>query len=265
MEVCDEHLAVLAALAIPMTVAAQSAFEGTWKIDLKNVHFSDKPTVLLLQNGVYECQSCVPAFKGKADGTDQPLAGVPYFDTIAVNVVSKSEIGLVFKKAGKVVTTEQLSISRDGNTLIDSFSSSSNTNGGPPTTGKSERVRIAKGPAGSQAISGSWRDSKIDSGSDNGIVWTYKINGKELTMTTPTGQSFTAKLDGTEAPMKGDPGITSVSVKMVGTNVLEETDKRDGKVVQVGTTTISKDGKVVHIRVDDKIQNRTDNFQAIKR
>jgi len=257
-----KHLAVLAALAIPMTVAAQSAFDGTWKIDLKNVHFSDKPTVLLLQNGIYECQSCVPAFKGKADGTDQPLAGVPYFDTIAVNVVSKSEIGLVFKKAGKVVTTEQLSISPDGNTLTDSFSSSSNANG-VPTTGKVERVRVAKGPAGSHGVSGSWRDSKLDS-SDNAIVWTYTVSGDELTMTSPTGSSFTAKLDGTEAPAKGDPGITSVTVKMVGNNTLEETDKRDGKVIQVGTTTISKDGKVLKIKVDDKIQNRTDNFQAIK-
>jgi hypothetical protein len=35
--------------------------------------------------------------------------------------------------------------------------------------------------------------------------------------------------NGTDAPMKGDPSITSVSVKMIGKDMLEETDKRDGK------------------------------------
>ena len=35
-------------------------------------------------------------------------------------------------------------------------------------------------------------------------------------MTNPTGQTYTAKLDGADAPMKGDPGITSVSVKIKG-------------------------------------------------
>src|SRR6516225_820611 len=33
----------------------------------------------------------------------------------------------------------------------------------------------------------------------------------------------------TEAPYKGDPGTTSVSVKKISDHALEETDKRDGK------------------------------------
>ncbi len=51
---------------------------------------------------------------------------------------------------------------------------------------------------------------------------TYKVNGDELTMTTPTGQSYTAKLDGTEAPYKGDPGTTSVSAKQMGKNSIAQ-------------------------------------------
>src|SRR5208337_5113462 len=112
-----------------------------------------------------------------------------------------------------------------------------------PVTGKGEATRVAKGPAGANAISGSWRTTKIENISDNGITWTYKVSGNELTMTTPTGQSYTAKLDGTEAPMKGDPGITSVSVKMHGKDTLEETDKRDGKVISFSKMTVASDGK----------------------
>ena len=37
-------------LAIPAT--AQSAFDGTWKIDMNKVDFPKKPNVYLLQNGM---------------------------------------------------------------------------------------------------------------------------------------------------------------------------------------------------------------------
>ena len=66
--------------------------------------------------------------------------------------------------------------------------------------------------------------------SDNAITWTYKVSGDELTMTNPTGQTYTAKLNGTETAMKGDPGVSNVSVKMMGKDTLVETDSRDGKV-----------------------------------
>src|SRR5262249_49690508 len=80
---------------------------------------------------------------------------------------------------------------------------------------------------------GLWKMAKMESLSDNGLTLTYKTEGDAITMTTPNGQSFTAKMDGTEAPYKGDPGITSVSIKKLGPNSMEETDKRDGKVITV--------------------------------
>ena len=42
--------------------------------------------------------------------------------------------------------------------------------------------------------------SKMETISNNGITWNYKVNGDELTMTTPTGQSYTAKMDGSAGP-----------------------------------------------------------------
>ncbi len=74
-------------------------------------------------------------------------------------------------------------------------------------------------------------------------MFTNKVEGDSLSMSTRTGQSYTAKLDGTEAPYKGDPGTTSVSVKKVDKNTIEETDKRDGKVISVARMTVAADGK----------------------
>jgi hypothetical protein len=257
-------LVAFAALLMPMPAAAQSAFDGTWKIDMNKVDFSKKPDVFVLQNGMYACKTCVPAYDVKADGTDQSVSGHPYYDTVAIKVVNDHAIEETDKKNGKVVSTSTSTVSSDGNTVMFTFSDSSNTNGGPPVTGKGEATRVAKGPAGSNAISGSWRTTKIEGLSDNAIVWTYKVSGDEIAMTNQTGQSYTAKLNGTDAPMKGDPGITSVSVKMKGKDTLEETDKREGKVISVFKMTVAADGKTAKASVDDKLQNRTTDFDVTK-
>ena len=80
---------------------------------------------------------------------------------------------------------------------------------------------------------------------------------------TPTGQSYEAKLDEKDAPYKGDPGTTSVSLKRIGDSI-EETDKRDGKVMSVAKMTVSKDGKTMTIDVDDKLNGTTATYIAEK-
>ena len=196
-------LAIL--LLMPVVASAQNAFDGTWKIDLKKAEFPKKPDVYLLQNGMYQCKTCVPPIDVKADGQDQKVTGHPYYDSVAIKVVNDHEIEETDKKNGKTVATSKMTVSSDGNTLMFSFTDSSNTNA-DPVTGKGEETRVAKGPAGSNAISGSWRTTKMETMSDNGLMWTYKVSGDELTMTTPTGQSYTAKLNGGQAPIQRRSG-----------------------------------------------------------
>ena len=253
----------LAALLMPL-LAAQSVFDGTWKTDMNKVGFSKQPDVFLLQNGMYECKTCAPPYKVKADSADQSVSGYPYFDTVAIKLVNDHAIEETDKKGGKVVATSTSTVSPDGNTVRFTFSYSSNTNGGPPVTGQGEAARVAKGPAGSHAISGSWRTTKIEGMSDNGTTWTYKVSGGEITMTNPNGQSYTAKLNGADAPMKGDPGVTSVSVKTIGKDTLEETDKRGGKVIGVFKMTVAPDGKTAKASYNDKLQNRTTDYVITK-
>jgi hypothetical protein len=257
-------VSVLGVMSIPGVVRAQSAFDGTWKIDLTSATPSDKPDVFILQGGMYECKTCNPPFKVKADGADQAISGSPYIDTVAIKVLSDHAIEETDKKGGNVVSTSTATVSADGKTVTFSFTDSSNTNGGPPVEGKGMATLVSSGPTGSHAVSGSWRMSKMESLSDNGTVWSYKVSGKEIAMSTPTGQSYTANLDGTDAPMKGDPGVTSVSVRMIGSDTLEETDKRDGKVISVSRMTVSADGKRARISFEDKQQNRTSAINATK-
>jgi len=256
-------VSLLVVLLMPAMAGAQSAFDGTWKFDLTTAKFPEKPDVILLQGGRYQCTTCVPPVDVKADGQDQKVSGDPYSDTMSIKVVDDRTIEEIGKKNGKTVWTSKTWISADGNTKTSEFSDSSATSGAP-VTGKGESMRVAKGPAGSHAISGSWRSSKMDTLSDNALSLTYKVSGDSLSMSSPTGQSYTAKLDGTEAPDKGDPGTRSVSVKRVDKNTIEETDKRDGKVISVVRATVAADGKTMIVAVDDKLRGTTTQFTAMK-
>src|SRR5215475_4399677 len=245
-------LLLAAVLLLSGVAAAQSPFDGTWKGDLGSAKFPEKPDVYVLKDGAYTCKTCAPPYTVKADGTDQKVTGHPYFDMMSVKVVDDKTIEETDKKGGKVVATSKSWVSADGNTLMFEFSDSSATNSAP-VTGKGSETRVAKGPAGSHALSGSWKMAKMESLSENGMTITYKTTGDSITMTTPTGQTYTAKLDGTEAPYKGDPGTTTVSVKKIDANTLEETDKRDGKVIAVVRIAVSADGKTIKFSVDDKL------------
>src|SRR5580658_8601552 len=141
-------LLALGALLVPALASAQSVLNGTWKIDMNKVDFPKKPDVFVLQNGMYACKTCTPPYDIKADGTDQPVTGHPYYDTVAVKVVSDHQVEVTEKKGGNVVGTTTVTVSPDGNTSTFEFSDSSATNGGPPVTGKGEATRVAKGPAG---------------------------------------------------------------------------------------------------------------------
>ncbi len=162
-----------------------------------------------------------------------------------------------------MVGTEKDSISADGKTLTINWTDSGKPSGGTQT-GTFMMTRVKAGPEGANLISGSWRAEKVEQSTESGLLWTYKISGDEVMMTNPTGQSYTAKLDGSDAPYKGDPRITSVSVKMLGKDTLEETDKRDGKAMYISKMTVTPGGKTMKIIMDDKLEGRTTKGDAMK-
>jgi hypothetical protein len=254
--------AMLGAALVPAPALADSPFDGTWKADMSSVKMPTKPDTYQLKDGMYTCATCAPAYTVKADGSDQAVAGHPYYNTVAIkvdgNIIQETD-----KKDGKTVTTSTTTVASDGKTADVAFSDSSNTNAAP-VTGKLTIKKVAAGPAGSGPISGSWIVSNFSNLSDNGITVTYKTDGNMLTMTMPTGQTFTAKMNGTKADYSGDPGITAVSVKKLGSRSMMETDMRNGKVVDTVKSTVSKDGKTIDVSYDDMLHYRTTTYMATK-
>lgn len=253
---------LLALLLVPVAAMAQSPFDGTWKVEMSSVQWPTKPDVMSLQNGMFDCKTCMPPVNIKADGTDQKVTGDPYSDTLSVKVIDDHNIENTAKKDGKVVGTAKGSVSSDGDTLTVAWTDSGQPTGGTQT-GTYTQKRVGKRPVSGSLVSGSWRTEKSDV-SAGALTWTFKITGNELAMTNATGQSYNAKLDGTDAPFKGDPGVTSVSVKKLGKDTVEETRKRDGKVIAIFKNTVSADGRTIKWTNEDKLQGTSTKGVAQK-
>ena len=243
----------LCALLVPFAALADSPFDGTWVSKDESSVMDKKPVVVSLAKGIYENKAMVPAVKVKADGTDQPVKGHAYFDTIAVKSTGEDSIEVTTKKGGKVVGTNVVTVSSDGKTSTLKWTDQSGTE---TASGEQVYERVGAAPKGAHAVSGSWRIVKRQNTSANARTITFKATPDGLSFSTPTGQSYTAKFDGKEVPVAGDPGWTTVSLKKVKANTFVETDRHNGKVIEVDHWTVSPDGKAMKVEWERKDTGR---------
>ena len=255
-------LATASVLSFPVIATAQSVFDGTWKTDIKTIDYPAKPVVYEIKGGMYECKSC--AFKAvvKADGKDQKIDGNPYADTMAVKIIDEFHVDVTSKKAGKVVSQSKFAVSTDKNSM-QRESTNNSPNNAEVVKGVTSYARVAYDKNGTNQLSGAWRAQKAEKISDNGLKVTYKSDGAMMNMTQPTGESYSAKTDGTDAAYQGDPGVTSVSVK-VKKNVLEENYKRDGKAVSMAKMEVDATGKKARVDWINHLTKTNGNYMMVK-
>ena len=242
---------------LPMTLLAQSPFDGTWKTNFAESKLSQKPFVYSVNNGMYDCQSCAPKINVKADGQDQPVTGQTY-DTIAVQVVDANTVHLTAKRAGKTEFETTRTASQDGKTLTASRTDYP-VDGSQPFKVEVKWTRVSKGPAGSNATSGSWRIQNVNEDAAV-LITTWKSVGDGLSISTPTGFGWEAKLDGKDYPVKGTYANETVSLKSLGDHSIEVTYKRDGKIETVDKITVSPDGKKMTTVADNKPTGRVSTY-----
>ena len=240
----------------PVSVSGQRAFNGTWRANNQSMEYQGS-NQYWLQNGMWRCNTCVPKIAIKADGGEYRINsslyyGAPYAETESVREVNDHSIEITDKLGGKIVATNKLTTADDGKTLSTDWKHISEN--GKESGGKFDSERVGEAPAGANKVSGKWRPVRTNT-SEDVITVTYRVTTDGLAMSDPTGDSFAAKFDGKEYPFKGDPGITSVSLKKIDENTIEETDMFHGKVVTVCTMAVDQDGKRMKVRVDDKQRN----------
>lgn len=241
-------LVFLGLMFLAASAMSQSVFNGTWRPDPQIFSPTRKADVIELANGVYECQTCTPPYKVKADGQDQKIIGNPDYDTLSVTLVDDRTVTKIAKKGGTVVLDSKVVVSADGQTKTEVQTIYFMAPRPIEVTSHSSRVSTA--PQGAHLLSGSWRMTDLDV-SNHAEDTIFKVAGDTLTMSDRMGRSFSAKFDGTEAPYKGSDEFTSVSLKLIDDHTIEESDKKGGKVVKIDRWSVGPDGKTMHVRFDD--------------
>ncbi len=256
------RLGSMLSFLIPLLALAQSPFDGTWRVAPGSDQFPTKPDVYLLQGGIYRCPTCDPPLTIAADGEGHKVTA-PCYDTVGVKAVDGRTTEETDKRNGKTVGTSKMTVSPDGNTATVESTEMCNARGDVITVKKSME-RVARGPEGAHVVSGSWHTTKYLNMSENALVVTIRLEGDTFFFADPTGQSYIAKLDGTETPITGDLGNTRVSLKRIDQNTVQQTEKRDGKIVDVIRITVSTDGKTMSWFGGDKAKGTAWQFDAQK-
>jgi hypothetical protein len=177
---------------------------------------------------MYSCSTCVPAIdKLPADGAYHKVSGHAYYDEIKVTVVSPTSIELATQRGGKPAGVTAFTVSADGNTITGKFTDYS---GSAPASGSFTEKRVGAAPAGAHATSGSWMPGALNGANDALSIVVYAMSPDTFSMKA-NGQSYDAKFDGKQYPVSGDPGGTKVTLKKIDDHSVQETDYRDGKVV----------------------------------
>jgi hypothetical protein len=243
-----DALAFAGLISFSPLCVAQSVFNGTWRPDPEIYSPMRKPDVVELVNGVYDCQTCTPPYKIKADGHDQPISDNPYYDTLSITMVGDRTLRKIVKKGGKTVAESEIVVSEDGKKVTERQTLYFMAPRLIEMTTHSSR--ISAGSQSSHPISGTWRmtDGDVSNHAEDTI---FSVSGQTLGMSDRMGRSFSAKLDGMEAPYNGSDEFTSVSLKVIDSHTIEESDKKDGKIVKLSRWNVDPDGKTMHVRFDN--------------
>lgn len=244
-------------LLIP-ACAVQNPFDGAWQINLENqplVKVFGRPRIMVLQNGTYQCFSCDPKYNIKADGTDQPIPRSKGTSTEAVKVVDNKTVIITTKMDGKVFTLEMITVSADGkmNTEETIYQA-----GKEPGQVKTTYMRLASGPTGSHAISGTWR---LQRSIAPGIIIKSSSNGMIMSV---FGESYDAKFDGKDYPVKGPDASRTVLLKKVNNRSIDLILKRHGLIARVNHMTVSADGKILTVKSETGARGDTRSYVFTK-
>ncbi len=251
---------IILLLLTPAASFSQSPFDGNWVINKDTAQLAQKPAVYLLAKGMFRCSGCIVNMGIEADGYDHKVAEADYWDTVNVQMVDVHTVEIIAKKTGKTMLTEVDAISRDGSTLTQMVK---DTTEADTVTIETLNRRVENGPAGSHAISGSWRAYQTNR-SSNGSIIKYKCTADGFSGETPLGERFDAKFDGNYSPVEDDPGHTMVSAKLLNPNTVELTHKRKGKIVSISHMSVVPGGRSIHVVFENKDANTTTTFDFQK-
>jgi len=130
MLICLASLLLICLLgASPSATASGDPMAGTWKLNLAKSKYSPGPApkssvvTITIENNTetYTAENVDAAgfathgaFTVKLDGSEAPVSGLSYADTISIKRISPNHMVATLKKEGKVAMTVDVKVAADG-------------------------------------------------------------------------------------------------------------------------------------------------------
>jgi hypothetical protein len=112
--------------------------------------------------------------------------------------------------------------------------------------------------AAQSAIDGRWKSKDSDE------IVTFRTESGRVTMAASTGVGYTAKLDGSDAPVKGDKVVDTVSVTMPDNYTLVETNKKDGKAWLTMRMQVDASGKNAKVSWKNLKTDKSGGYEMVR-
>ena len=225
----------LCALLVPLAALADSPFDGTWLFSEESSSVSGEPVQDLPRQGRLGERMRLRPIRIKADGTDQPVKGHDYFDTMSVKETGPSSADFTTKMGGKVMATNAFTVSPDGKTLTLKWSDMSGTE---PVTGESTYQREGAAPEGGERrlrhLAPSEAPVRVGERPDGDA----QVHRRRAEYELANRCELHREVRRQGRPNRRRPGGTTASLKRVNNHTIVETDKRHGKVVEVDHMTV---------------------------
>jgi hypothetical protein len=165
-------------------------------------------------------------------------------------------------RKGVAIGSSKMTVSADGQMLTFVSTSSDNAEGKTITnTFKSKRSGPA--PEGAHATSGSW--VPVNDGAqiaDENLLVTISQKGDVVSLKTPTGESYEAKLGGPQVPLVGDKAGATIAVVAEGKGFKEIGYVGGKATVEITYTPV--DAGTVTMKVHNLRNDTTDEYTLKK-
>ncbi len=237
--------------------AADDGFVGKWKLNPSKSTLTDQMKVHSAGGNTF-----VLDFGGKpetivADGADHPAN---YGTTFAITIVSPDNWKGVRKKDGRVLLTGVWTLSKDGNTLHDNFTSYHSDGS------QSHLLYVYKRVGGGSGFVGTWESTSEQVNSTYEMeIRPFESDGLSF-VSSGGGMTRNLRFDGKDYANVGPeaPADYTSSGRRVNDSTLEVADKIEGKVIYTQRMTLSDDHKTLSVTVR-RATGGTPNVQVFER
>lgn len=223
------------ALAAHPFGTASDPFAGKWRLDVARSTIVDEMRVEALGHNKYAFNfENAPTETIVADGTDQP--GLPG-TTLSVKGTGARTLNVVRKQEGRVIVSAIWSLSQDGRTLRDTFTSMQ------PDGSRFTVDYVYGRKSGSSGFGGAWESTTKPVGLRLELE-IKPFGDKGLTFVSP-GSDRNVIFDGREHPASGAKNDVTLSGRRRGARSMEYVENNRGNAERARQFQLSSDGRTL--------------------